>query len=100
MTYLLYFIFQNKDKDLLFIVTSRFNTMILECVQIAGGDIEIVTRAHGNISDNIVVPSEIGFMAIIDPSARVIGLKLYDGLFKIIPLDKEGELKAYCLRQD
>jgi len=76
--------------------------MILECVQTESGDIEIVTRAHGVISDQIGKISEIGAMAVIDPSARVIGVKLYDGLFKIIPLDapldKEGELKAYCLR--
>lgn len=72
--------------------------MILECVQKEGGGIEIVTKAHGNISDHVGKISEIGAMAVIDPSARVIGLKLYDGLFKIIPLDKEGELKAYSLR--
>ncbi|VVC45761.1 Hypothetical protein CINCED_3A017720 [Cinara cedri] len=91
---------KNKDKDLLFIVTARYNTMILECVQSPSGDIEIITRAHGNISDQVGKVSEIGTMAVIDPSARVIGLKLYDGLFKIIPLDKEGELKAYCLRME
>jgi len=72
--------------------------MILECVLKESGDIEIVTRAHGVISDQIGKISEIGTVAVIDPSARVIGLKLCDGLFKIIPLDKEGELKAYCLR--
>lgn len=71
--------------------------MILECVQ-TNGDIKIITKAHGNISDNAGKISEIGAMAVIDPSARVIGIKLYDGMFKIIPLDKEGEIKAYCLR--
>ncbi|XP_050444479.1 DNA damage-binding protein 1 [Adelges cooleyi] len=86
-------------KDLLFVVTARFNTMILECNQV-NGNIEIITKAHGNISDNVGKISEVGIMAVIDPSARVIGLKIYDGLFKIIPLDKEGELKAYCLRMD
>ncbi|XP_060861972.1 DNA damage-binding protein 1 [Metopolophium dirhodum] len=91
---------KHKDKDLLFVVTARYNTMILECVQTESGDIDIITKAHGNISDQIGKVSEIGAMAVIDPSARVIGLKLYDGLFKIIPLDKEGELKAYCLRME
>ncbi|XP_027838000.2 DNA damage-binding protein 1-like isoform X1 [Aphis gossypii] len=88
---------KDKDKDLLFVLTAQYNTMILECVLKENGDIEIVTRAHGVISDKIGKISEIGTVAIIDPSARVIGLKLCDGLFKIIPLDKEGELKAYCL---
>lgn len=72
--------------------------MILECGETESGDINIITRAYGNLADNVGKVSEIGAMAVIDPSARVIGLKLYDGLFKIIPLDKEGELKAYCLR--
>jgi len=72
--------------------------MILECIQTDKGDIEIITKAHGIICDNVGKISEIGAMAVIDPSARVIGLKLYDGLFKIIPLDKEGEIKAFCLR--
>lgn len=72
--------------------------MILECVQTDSGDMEIVTKAYGNISDQIGRASDIGTIAIIDPTASVIGLKLYDGLFKIIPLDAEGELKAYCIR--
>lgn len=72
--------------------------MILECVQTESGDIEIITRAHGNISDQVGKVSEIGPIAVIDPSARVIGLKLYDGLFKVIPLDKEGEIKTFSLR--
>lgn len=79
-------------------MTARYNAMILECNQTENGDIEIITKAHGNISEHIGKVSEIGPMAVIDPNARVIGLKLYDGLFKIIPLDTNGELKAYSLR--
>lgn len=72
--------------------------MILECV---GEDenLEIITKAHGNVSDRIGKPSESGIVAIIDPEARVIGLRLYDGLFKIIPLDRDNsELKASSIR--
>jgi len=73
--------------------------MILECTQTESGDIEIITRAHGVLSDFYSDLSEVGPIAAIDPSAKVICLKLCDGLFKIIPLDEEGgELKAYCLR--
>lgn len=73
--------------------------MILEWRVNSGGDLEVVTRAHGNVSDRIGKPSENGILTVIDPQARVIGLRLYDGLFKIIPLDKDSaELKAASLR--
>lgn len=87
-------------KDLLFIITQRYNAMILEC----RGDnenLEILTKAHGNVSDRIGKPSENGIIAIIDPDARVIGLRLYNGLFKIIPLEKDNfELKASSIRME
>ena len=42
--------------------------------------------------------SEIFF---IDPEARVIGLRIYDSLFKVIPLEKDqSELKAYNIRME
>lgn len=76
----------------------RYNAMILECNS-EGENVEIITRAHGNVADRIGKPSETGILAVIDPKARVIGLRLYDGLFKIIPLDKDNyELKASNVR--
>nr|CAD7595538.1 unnamed protein product [Timema genevievae] len=90
----------HETKDLLFIVTSRYNAMILECVGEAD-NLEIITKAHGNVADRIGKPSETGIIAVIDPEARVIGLRLYDGLFKIIPLDKDNsELKATSIRME
>ncbi|KAF7266770.1 hypothetical protein GWI33_019945 [Rhynchophorus ferrugineus] len=72
---------QHEKKDLLFIVTYRYNAMILEY--------------------RIGKPSETGILAVIDPKARVIGLRLYDGLFKIIQLEKDNyELKATNYRMD
>lgn len=63
------------------------------------GELDVVTRAHGNVADRIGKPSENGILAVVDPQARVIGLRLYDGLFKIIPLDRDSsELKAASLR--
>ena len=74
--------------------------MILECIG-EGENIEIITKAHGNVADKIGKASETGIKAVIDPKARVIGLRLYDGLFKIIPLDKDNpELKASSIRMD
>jgi DNA damage-binding protein 1 len=91
---------QHEKKDLLFIVTMRYNAMILECVNDAD-NLDIITKAHGNVSDKIGKPSETGILAVIDPKARVIGLRLYDGLFKIIPLEKDNsELKASNIRID
>lgn len=72
--------------------------MILECIN-DNDNLEIITKAHGNIVDRIGKPSDTGILAVIDPKARVIGLRLYDGLFKIIPLEKDNsELKATSIR--
>ncbi|XP_021371372.1 DNA damage-binding protein 1-like isoform X1 [Mizuhopecten yessoensis] len=87
-----------ESKDLMFLLTSRYNAMILECNQ-NGDNIDIITRAHGNVQDRIGRPSETGIIGIIDPLCRVIGLRLYDGLFKVIPLDRDNkELKAFNIR--
>jgi DNA damage-binding protein 1 len=35
----------------------------------------------------------------VDPDCRLIGLHLYDGLFKVIPIDSKGQLKeAFNIR--
>ncbi|XP_063400808.1 DNA damage-binding protein 1-like [Mytilus trossulus] len=87
-----------ESKDVMFILTSRYNAMILECQQ-DGENIDIITRAHGNVQDRIGRPSETGIIGIVDPLCRVIGLRLYDGLFKVIPLDRDNkELKAFNIR--
>ncbi|XP_031628469.1 DNA damage-binding protein 1 isoform X2 [Contarinia nasturtii] len=89
-----------EKRDRLFVLTQRYNAMILEC-QSNGDDIEIVTKAHGNVADRVGKKAETGILAVIDPKARVIGLRLYEGLFKIIPLDKDtAELKATSLRME
>ncbi|XP_050293342.1 DNA damage-binding protein 1 [Anthonomus grandis grandis] len=92
---------QHEKKDLLFILTYRYNAMILECVKDGTDSLDIITKAFGDVSDRIGKPSETGILAVIDPKARVIGLRLYDGLFKIIPLDKDNhELKAINFRME
>jgi len=49
--------------------------------------------------DRIGRPSETGIIGIVDPQCRLIGLRLYDGLFKVIPLDRDNrELKAFNIR--
>ncbi|XP_059618303.1 DNA damage-binding protein 1 [Phlebotomus argentipes] len=89
----------NETKDLIFILTCRYDAMILECRTSGNGELEILTKAHGNVADRVGKPAETGILAVIDPKARVIGMRLYEGLFKIIPLDKEtNELKATSIR--
>lgn len=74
--------------------------MILEC-SCVGDDIHILTKAHGNVGDRIGKPAETGILAVVDPKSRVIGMRLYEGLFKIIPLDKDiSELKATSMRME
>ena len=52
------------------------------------------------LKDRIGRPSDTGLIGIIDPECRMIGLRLYDGLFKVIPLelDSNKELKAFNIR--
>uniref|UniRef100_A0A8W4FE65 DNA damage-binding protein 1 n=1 Tax=Sus scrofa TaxID=9823 RepID=A0A8W4FE65_PIG len=89
---------KGESKDLLFILTAKYNACILEYKQ-SGESIDIITRAHGNVQDRIGRPSETGIIGIIDPECRMIGLRLYDGLFKVIPLDRDNkELKAFNIR--
>ncbi|XP_044015574.1 DNA damage-binding protein 1-like [Aphidius gifuensis] len=75
--------------------------MILECSGV-GEDMEIIKKATGNVADSISQPLEnADIKAVIDPEARVIGLRLYDGFFTIIPLEKANpELKASSIRMD
>ena len=70
------------EKDRLFIVTKKHHAMILE-VEGEGASFDIVTRAYGDVRDKIGKKSETGTLAVIDPESRVIGLRLYDSLFKV-----------------
>ncbi len=91
---------QGMDKDRLFIVTAKNNAMILEAEGVAP-NLEIITKARGDVGDRIGLNAQTGTRAIIDPEARVIGLRIYDSLFKVIPLEKDqSELKAYNIKME
>jgi len=68
--------------------------MILEYTQ-ASDKIELMTKGHCNVFDHFSVATE--FMGIIDPNAKLVLLKIFEKMFKIIPLDKEGELEVYSI---
>uniref|UniRef100_A0A1D1YWE8 DNA damage-binding protein 1 n=2 Tax=Anthurium amnicola TaxID=1678845 RepID=A0A1D1YWE8_9ARAE len=83
-------------QDFLFIATERYKFCVL---QWDAETSELITRAMGDVSDRIGRPTDNGQIGIIDPDCRLIGLHLYDGLFKVIPFDNKGQLKeAYNIR--
>lgn len=61
---------------------------------------EIVTKANGDLSDRIGRPADSGPIAIMEPRCRLIGLHLYDGLFKVIQANPSGALdgEAFNIR--
>ncbi|XP_031500678.1 DNA damage-binding protein 1 [Nymphaea colorata] len=83
-------------QDLLFIATERYKFCVLQWDPETS---ELITRAMGDVSDRIGRPTDNGQIGIIDPDCRLIGLHLYDGLFKVIPFDNKGQLKeAFNIR--
>ncbi|CAN0877348.1 DNA damage-binding protein 1a [Linum grandiflorum] len=83
-------------QDFLFIATERYKFCVLQWDSEAS---ELVTRAMGDVSDRIGRPTDNAQIGIIDPDCRLIGLHLYDGLFKVIPFDNKGQLKeAFNIR--
>ncbi|KAE8688032.1 DNA damage-binding protein 1 [Hibiscus syriacus] len=85
-----------ETQDFLFISTERYKLCVL---QWDAETSELITRAMGDVSDRIGRPTDNGQIGIIDPDCRLIGLHLYDGLFKVIPFDNRGQLKeAFNIR--
>ncbi|OIT04074.1 dna damage-binding protein 1 [Nicotiana attenuata] len=77
-------------QDLLFITTERHGYCVLQWDAKAH---EVITRTKGDVSDQTGYPTDNGQIGLIDPDCRLIGLHLYDGLFKVIPFGEEGKLK-------
>ncbi|XP_075103466.1 DNA damage-binding protein 1-like [Nicotiana tabacum] len=73
-------------QDLLFITTERHEYCVLQWDAEAH---EVITREMSQIKQ--AIPRIM--IGIIDPDCRLIGLHLYDGLFKVIPFGEEGKLK-------
>jgi DNA damage-binding protein 1 len=91
---------QGEAQDFLFVATERYKFCVLQWDYESS---ELITRAMGDVSDRIGRPTDNGQIGIIDPDCRVIGLHLYDGLFKVIPFDNKGQLKEafnirYCFQ--
>ena len=85
------------NKDILFVLTERYKFCVLEYAHNG----ELKTLANGDLSDKIGRPSESGHVGIIDPSCSMIGLHLYDGHFKVIPVHEDGKFdQAFNIRLD
>jgi len=85
-----------EPQDLLFISTERYKFCVLAYDTKTG---EIITRANGDLRDRVGKAADIGQIGIIDPDCRLIGLHLFDGSFKVIPIDSKGQLKeAFDIR--
>lgn len=85
------------DKDILFILTERYKFCVLEYTEKG----ELKTLANGDLSDKIGRPSESGHLGVVDPTCTIIGLHLYDGHFKVIPIKEDGEFcQAFNVRLD
>lgn len=89
----------NEPQDWLFIVTQRFQFCVLAYDPVLQ---QVVTKAHGTIRDSIGRSSEIVTTGNIDPEGRLIGMNLYEGYFKVIPIDSnKGILKeTFNIRLD
>lgn len=89
----------NEPQDWLFVVTQRFQFCVLAYDPATQ---QVVTKAHGNIRDSIGRSSEIVTTGNIDPEGRLIGMNLYEGYFKVIPIDSnKGILKeTFNIRLD
>ena len=51
-----------------------------------------MTRAAGDVADRVGRPCDGGALGAVDPECRALGLHLYDGLLKVIPIDDKGAL--------
>lgn len=92
----------NENKDYLFVVTMKFNALVLEISRDAEkGTFEIITRANGVICDRVGRQAENGFLCVINPKTSTIALRIYDGLVNIMKLDfASKEIKSYNVRME
>jgi DNA damage-binding protein 1 len=76
-------------------LTERYNICILSYDQKKK---EIITIATGDVGERVGREIENNLLAIIDPECRFIVLHLYEGLLKIIPLEKLEIKEAFNVR--
>jgi DNA damage-binding protein 1 len=73
---------QGFAQDLLFVCTARYKFALLSYDASKG---TIVTEANGDVRD-LVGREAKSHMSVVDDACTMIGLHMYEGLFKVIPL--------------
>ncbi|XP_023326230.1 DNA damage-binding protein 1 [Eurytemora carolleeae] len=91
-----------------YLVTAQHATSVSHCDTgnfTSATDLNLLIARGNRIEIMLVTPEGLRYkiyesiLVAIDPEARVIGLRLYDSLFKVIPLDRgQMELKAFNIR--
>ena len=87
----------NEDRDLLFVLTTP-----RDCYCVLGYNPvtkNFVTRYTADVSDKVGRKLEQGSQVIVDPDSRVIGMRIYDGLLKVVQAGQEMK-GAFNLRLD
>jgi DNA damage-binding protein 1 len=89
---------KTKSQSMLFLLTERYKFCVLEY----NNEGKLVTVANGDVEDTIGRPAECGHLCVIDEEATMIGLHMYDGHLKIIPIDEDGAIseQAFNVRLD
>lgn len=73
-----------ESQDWIFITTQRFQFCVLAYDTTLQ---QIITKANGTLRDTIGRSSEILTNGNIDPDGRLIGMNIYEGYFKVVPID-------------
>jgi DNA damage-binding protein 1 len=81
---------RSSKTDVLFVLTERkfFCVLGYDPVQEV-----LITLAKGNVKDRVGHDIESGQRALLDPTRRMIGMLLYDGFLKVLPLGPNGNFQ-------
>ncbi|CAM9095121.1 unnamed protein product [Ectocarpus sp. 4 AP-2014] len=86
----------DENCERIFVLTERYQFCVLQ-YDVARQ--EIRTRSSGSVKDRIGRAIDNSKIGVMDPQSRMIGLHLYEGYFKVIPMDTKGQLKdAFNIR--
>ncbi|KAG9298245.1 hypothetical protein G9A89_002733 [Geosiphon pyriformis] len=75
---------EGRKTDLLFVTTESYQFFVISFDPTTDS---IVTEGTGDLSQTVGTPVESGQLCAIDPECRLIGLHIYQGIFKVIPLE-------------
>lgn len=87
-----------ESKDVIFLSTEHYQFCVLEWDPLKE---ELRTRARGTLEDKVGRPAEEGQRGVIDSQSQLIGMHIYHGLLKVIPILSTGALgEAFNIRLD